>query len=278
MRTRHGNGPALAACRERCIDPRDTWGREVLRWGSEHFRSANLVAWPVFLMPDADDIPDAFMKVQSLATFCRFRWSGSPPDRPFVVTSELAWAPHQGLPSDLAIHTRGSSGSNAAELLWVARGVDPSAANVSSQGPDWAVPCCPRAKGLRSRHTFVFGEDEIRDLARLSNVRHLLHEDLSFAWRAGFPGLVVPGLLQLVVQLRFARVGAYGSAEIWFRRPVIAGAALQLCRSDGDPELWALRYVGTGALASIMRVRKQLFVSGRSVRLGASGADLRWPD
>jgi len=241
--------PGLAV--ERSLELSGQWFNELCLWLQSPIGALGNLGWPMVLIPEIIDSRYR-MGDTALQVYQRVEWDGPVPRQAFTASGRVAWLSSRDGSFEAGLATRASVGDEElARSLLVAR-MD---GDLDSYG-ERALPPRPEVdpESLVRRRTMVVDEATIRHFATLAGTHYPIHENERYAWSQGHPTILVQGLLLFMTQLYFAGVGSTGRAEMWFRRAVPAGSLLESCQSSSDPEVWAIRLVGGGAIAAISRI------------------------
>jgi hypothetical protein len=209
----------------------------------------------MILMPEAIDRRFNFSE-DSLQTYLRVSWSAPVPSETITVNADVDWVSSQAGSAEVGVCSRAlRNGAELATTLLVTR----MPGDVGSWGTP-GYPSVPDVGTLRRHCSLVVGEAQVRSFADLAGVRNPTHTDIHHAWKRGLANVLVQGHVLALMQLSVARVGAAGLGEMWFRRTVPAGSALEVCRSDQHDDIWAIRLVGGGEIAVVARISPNDFV------------------
>lgn len=225
------------------------WADDLCLWLGRPLGCAGALGWPVLLIPELIDerlrLPE-----QSLQAYHAISWAGEVPQGDFTVGARVAWVSGRLATTEVALRSYARlGGEEVATSLLVAR--------TPGEAPSWGrreLASAPQPTQLVRRRSFVAGEAEVEGFAGIAGTRYWASSDLHYAWGRGYPNVLVPGMVLLLIQLHFAGAGRQGGIEMWFRRPVPAGCLLEACQSEDDPRLWALRIVATGEAAAVARM------------------------
>ncbi len=234
---------------ERPLQLSGRWFTEVCLWLQSRIGALGAIGWPMVLIPEVVDkrfrLPE-----EVLQAYHRVSWSTEVPTVPFDVEATVQWVSARHGSVEIGLGSRAIlDGATVARSLLVAR--------APGDTPSWGerdVPSVPATGTLVRRKSLIVSETEVRAFAELAGARYPVHLDARYAWQRGYPNILVQGMVLLIIQLHFAGIGPTGQAEMWFRRAVPAGSLLEVCRSDDDPAVWAIRLVSTGEVAAVARL------------------------
>ncbi|MGH8999074.1 MAG: hypothetical protein ACRDY7_06740 [Acidimicrobiia bacterium] len=239
--------PGLAV--ERTFQPDPAWLADLCRWLRCPVGALGPTGWPIVLVPETVDARFRLSE-QTLQAYQQVSWSGSVTSEPLTLAARVVWVSARGGSFEAGLRCRATlDGEEVAASLLVVR--------IPGEAVSWGtrhVEAPPDLGTARRRRSLVIDEETVRTFAELAGARYPVHVDQSYAWSRGYPNVLVQGLALLVTQLHFSEVKGPGSARMWFRHPVPAAAALEMCRSDDDPTVWAWRMVATGQMCVLARV------------------------
>ena len=235
---------------ERPLELSGQWFNELCLWLRAPIGALGPLGWPMVLIPE---IIDSRYRLgdDAVQVYQRVEWNQPVPRREFTATGHVEWLSSRDGTVETGVATEARLGDEPiARSLLVAR----MACDLESYGTRALPPRPPiNEESLYRRKTLVVDEATIRYFAELAGTRGPVHVDERYAWARGYPTILVQGLLLFMTQMFYAGVGPTGRGEMWFRRTVPAGSLLESCQSTEDPNLWALRLVGGGAVAAIAR-------------------------
>lgn len=225
------------------------WFNQLCLWLQCRIGSLGAIGWPMVLIPEVIDRRFRVWE-DALQIYLRVTWSAPVPSDPFTVGAEVAWVSSKDGSLELGMRSRAvRDGEELATNLLVMR--------TRGEAESWGerdVPSMPDVGTLGRRRSLVIDEGQVRTFAELAGTKYPVHTDVRYAWERGFPNILVQGHVLAITQLHFAEIGTSGRAETWFRRPVPAASLLEVCRSQEDESVWAIRSVSTGDVAAVTRI------------------------
>jgi acyl dehydratase len=205
--------------------------------------------WATILLPYVASPATITFHASVLAVYNRVRWTAIPRFDPNLRSSaELLEA---GLDSKGRTRSRYLSVAKAdgvviaeSELVTVDdRPAAASIANASARPP--ALPAIARVSGgARQRGSFILSERQVGRYTRGYRGRFPSSSDFSAAKSRGLAGAIVPGELILEACLPYVTAPSSGHVEVWFMKPVPAGAVVTVW-SGGDPSTIELRLMSS---------------------------------
>jgi hypothetical protein len=241
------DSPGVSARRD--LQLSDAWWTDLCLYLQSPVGALGSIGWPMVLIPEVVDRRFRLAE-DSLQTYHRVTWGAEMPTASFSLDSRVAWVSERNGSLELGLVTRAlAAGAELARSLLVAR--------TKGTADSWGerdVPRCPEVGALARRRSLVIDEHQVR---RFAETRYPIHDDLHYAWRMGYPNVLVQALVLLIIQLHVAGAGSSGAVEMWFRSAVPAGSLLELCRSEDDPGLWAFRLVASGEIAAVGRLANE---------------------
>lgn len=239
--------PALAV--EAPLQLSGAWFNQLCLWLQCRIGALGAIGWPMVLIPEVIDRRFRAWE-DALQIYLRVTWSAPVPADAFTVSAEVAWVSSREGSLEVGIRSRAvRDGVELATNLLVMR----TRGEAGSWG-DRDVPPVPEVGTLERRRSLVIDESHVRTFAELAGTRYPVHTDVRYAWARGYPNILVQGHVLAITQLHFAGVGPSGRAETWFRRPVPAASLLEVCRSQEDESVWAVRSISTGDVAAVTRI------------------------
>lgn len=224
------------------------WFSELCLWLQRPRSDVGPLAWPVLLLPDVA-APGHRAPEGALHVYERIEWHV--PDVPEELELGMSprWTSVKGDTSEIGLATTADSdGKRVADGLMVMR-VPGALAPFGER----ELPRPPDTSGLQRTLSLVLDEYDVDAYARLSGASYPLHVDPSAAQRAGYPNVLVQGMVLLTTVLYFAGMGPRGTVEAWFRAPVPAGAALVAHSGEVDgAAIWELRMPGRGGEVALV--------------------------
>jgi hypothetical protein len=218
-------------------------------WRGHSAHESSALGWPIALLPDFLE-GSWTLPSDSVERFQHVSWTSPVPDGPFGATHRQEWAVRSGRRSETAVTTEAWVGVTH---LASSRIVCSTQAAHPGDGVD-GVPAPPRVGSGTVERRLAVTDDQVRAFSAVSGARYAAFAGSSEAGRLGFNNVVVPGPLLAMVHLLAAGMDAdHGDLEVWFRRPVTVGSALELVRSDHDPSVWSIRSIATNAQLTIAR-------------------------
>ncbi|HVW34148.1 MAG TPA: MaoC family dehydratase [Acidimicrobiia bacterium] len=238
---------------ERRLELSGQWFHDVCLWLGSPVGTLGPLGWPMVLIPEIVDSRYRLGET-ALQVYQRVDWQGPVPRGEFTTGGQVAWVSAREGSFEAGITTRATlDDRELARCLLVAR-MD---GDLESYG-ERTLPSRPALDepSLYRRRTLIVDEATIRGFGDLAGTRYPVHDDERYARAAGYPTILVQGLLLFITQLFYAGAGAAsgGTAEMWFRRAVPAGSLLESCQSTSDPSLWAMRLIGGGETAAVARI------------------------
>ena len=229
------------------------WFHDICLWLGSPVGTLGPLGWPMVLIPEIVDSRYRLGET-ALQVYQRVEWHGPVPRGEFTTGGQVAWVSDREGSFEAGISTRARLGDEElARCLLVAR----MQGDLESYG-ERRLPPRPELdeSSLYRRRTLVVDEATIRAFGDLAGTRYPVHDDERYAWAAGYPTILVQGLLLFITQLFYAGSSAAsaGVGEMWFRRAVPAGSLLESCQSTTDPSLWAMRLIGGGEVAAVARI------------------------
>jgi hypothetical protein len=204
--------------------------------------------WPIVLLPEFLD-PSWAMPWDTVQLYHRLTWNGPLPLGPFPATLRLEWiAPRRGK-TELAVTTEVR---NRGRLLASGLMVGMTDTRCTPFGRS-ALRGPPGVGDLEWRRDVIVTDAAVSDFTAISRTFYAVTSTAAEAQRLGYPNLLVPGVLLVLLHMAWADLGSAGQIETWLRRPITAGAAMQVCQSSDDRRIWALRSVANGSVATVSR-------------------------
>jgi acyl dehydratase len=191
----------------------------------------------------------------TLQIFHQVSWTAPVPTDELELSCRPSWVSTSGSRNEVGISTVARrQGTRIAESLMVVR----TAAQLEPWG-ERRVPERPELRDGRHARSLVVDAGQVSTFAGLAGTRYPIHDDPAHARRAGYPDVLIQGLLLLLIELHHSNPGPTGHIEMWFRQPVPAGSLLEVRASGTDPVVAEYQLVGSGQVAA------SAVVSGRAL-------------
>jgi acyl dehydratase len=234
----------------RTIEPRGEWFGELCAWLRRPVADVGAIGWPMLLVPEKID-EDLAAPAETLQVYHRVSWTAPVPRTPLALEARPVWVSGRGEWAEVGLASSArADGSLLAESLMVVRSHD----GLESWGERERHER-PEDAPTRRRLSFSVTEPDVATFARLAGTHYPVHDDVQYAWKLGYPNVLVQGLALMLIVMHAATVGDRGTAEMWFLAPVPAGSLLTLWQGvDGGDEVWALRSTGQNQLAAVARI------------------------
>lgn len=233
--------PGLVASRE--FDLSSAWFTDLCLWLGSRVGALRPFGWPMVLIPEVVDRRFRLAE-KALAVYQRVTWHDDVPRTPFTVEAGVAWVSTLGDSVEVGSTSRAGE---LAESLTVTR-----ARGAAESWGERRLPAAPEPGSLTRRRSLVIDEHQVRTFTRLAGTRYPIHDDILYAQRAGYPNVVVQGHVLLIILMYLRAAGRSGQVEMWFRRAVPAGSALELC--EGEDGVWAYRLVANREVVALIRM------------------------
>lgn len=241
--------PAPGLHGERRLETSEPWFAEACWWLQRSVRAPGTAIWPLILVPELIDRRFRVSE-EAVQIYHSVQWAEPVPSEPFDISASVEWISPRGSSVEFGMSSRAMVGGlEAARSLVVVR-----AEGRAEAFGERNVTGSPTVGSVLRQHSFVIGEDQVRTFAEFAGSRYRLHDDVRSAQQRGFPTVLVQGAFLLSSQLHYAAPASAGRAEMWFKKPVPAGCALEICRSEEDPDLWVFRLVASRDVAAIARL------------------------
>ena len=234
------------------------WLDELCLWLQRPRQDLGPIGWPMVLVPEFVD-PRLALPEDALQVFHRVTWRGPLPPGELELSCRPRWVSASGRGREVGLATSAAvDGEAVAGSLMVVR----TAAALEPWG-ERALPERPVLGIGRHVRSLVVDAGQVSTFARLAGTRYPVHDDPAYARRAGYPGVLIQGLLLLLIELHHANPGDQGGIDMWFRQPVPAGSLLEVQTAPGEPTVTEYRLVGSGEVAALATVSPHAAPSGR---------------
>jgi acyl dehydratase len=225
------------------------WLDELCLWLQRPRDDLGPIGWPMVLVPESVDarlaLPD-----DTLQVFHRVSWRATVPDAELDLSCEPQWVSSSSSSTEVGIVTRARcGGDDLADSLMVVR----TRLALEPWG-DRALPERPAIGPGRHARSLVVDAGQVKTFAALAGTRYPIHDDPAHARRAGYPDVLIQGLLLFLIELHHANPGRAGCIDMWFRQPVPAGSLLDVRTAGRDPAITEYRLVGNGQVAAVAAV------------------------
>jgi acyl dehydratase len=223
------------------------WLDELCLWLQRPRGDVGSIGWPMVL------IPELALPEDSLQVFHRVSWRAPVPIGVVELVSEPHWVSGTGSRTEIGLGTRALVGDQVvAESLMVAR----TRTALPDRG-ERALPSRPHLTDSRHARSLVVDRSQVQTFARLAGTSYPIHDDATYARGAGYPDVLLQGLLLLLIELHHADPGPAGRIEMWFRQPVPAGSLLDVHVAGENPAIAEYRLVGKDQVAATAAVFAQ---------------------
>jgi acyl dehydratase len=234
-------GPPVTAHRALASE----WLDELCLWLQRPRNDLGPIGWPMVLVPEFVDARLALPE-DALQVFHRVSWRAPVPSGELDLACRLGWVSTSGSRTEIGVATSAQSGGEdvAESLLVVRSGV------VLEPWGERALPKRHELRAGRHARSLVVDASQVSTFARLAGTSYPIHDDPAHARRAGYPDVLIQGLLLLLIELHHANPGDGGRIDMWFRQPVPAGSLLDVQTAGTRPVLTEYRLVGSGKVAA----------------------------